>query len=212
MARFHLPDRRSLLLAGAAFAALPSAATLAQGSHEPGARQFIETLGQYTLAILHQAGLSVPQREAQLRELLRQGFDLAFIGRFVLGRAYNGLSPEQAADYHQAFSEFVLRTYARRLAGFQMQGFAITGSRVAGETDTVIVTRIDSANGQPIMCDWRVRTGAGRHAIIDVTVSGVSMAVTQRDEFAAAVNTKGVGGLVTMLRARTEREGVSASR
>lgn len=206
---FPRPHRRSFLIAAAlAVCARPAFAQ----ANEEGARQFIDSLGRSTLAIQAQNAVPIQQREAQMRELLRQGFDLDFIGRFVLGRAYNGLTPDAAADYQQAFSEFVLKTYARRIAGFQARGFAITGSRIAGDTDTVITTRIDPANGNPVSCEWRVRSGPTRQAIIDVAVEGVSMAVTQRNEFAATVNNSGVAGLVSVLRARTDRETISAAR
>ncbi len=202
--------RRGLLLAGLL---LPLAAIRpAQAANPAAAANFIQQLGQYTLGILQQP-LSLPQREAQLRELLRQGFDLPFIARFVLGRAYNGLTPDQAAEYQQVFSDFVLRSYARRLAGFQASGFNILGTRAVGDSDTEVATRIDPQNGQPIRCDWRVREFAGpRLGIIDVTVEGVSMALTQRDEFTAVASSRGVGDLIGVLRARADRESISAVR
>lgn len=204
------PNRRHLLLAGLA---LPLAGwALPARAADPGnAARFIDALGQQTLAILQQA-LPVAQREAQLRELLRQGFDLGFIGRFVLGRAYASMAPDMAADYHQAFNDFVLRTYARRLAGFQARSFAILSARAAGDTDTEVATRIDPQNGHPVRCDWRVREQGQRLGIIDVAVENVSMAVTQRNEFASVVNTSGVHGLIGVLRARADRETINVAR
>ncbi len=212
ISRPHL-SRRGLLLAGLA---VPLGGVIlagsAQAAADPNAAiRFIDSMGQQTLGILNQPQ-PLAQREAQLRELLRQGFDLAFIGRFVLGRPYASMSPEQAADYHQAFNDFVLRTYARRLSGFQARNFAILGARAAGDTDTEVSTRIDPLNGQPVRCDWRVRQTDQRLGIIDVAVENVSMAVTQRNEFASVINTGGVNGLIGTLRARADRETINVSR
>lgn len=206
-------SRRNLLLAGLALplAGLGLNHPAAASADTNAAIRFIDSLGQQTLGILNQPQ-PLAQRETQLRELLRQGFDLAFIGRFVLGRPYASLSQEQAADYHQAFNDFVLRTYARRLSGFQARSFAILGARAAGDTDTEVSTRIDPANGQPVRCDWRVRQSGQRLGIIDVAIENVSMAVTQRNEFASVVNTGGVNGLIGTLRARADRETVNVSR
>lgn len=198
----------AMLLGGALLPLLPAQA---RAANDAGAAQFISQLGQQVLAILaHPAGVS--QREVMLRDLLRQAFDLGFIARFVLGRAYNGLSPEQAADYQDAFNDFVLRTYARRLAAFQVRGYAITGVRSAGDADSVVAMRIEPASGQPVACEWRVRESGQRFGIIDLALEGVSMAVTQRNEFASLVNAQGVQGLVSVLRARTDRETIGASR
>ncbi len=203
------PTRRQTLLAGLL---LPLLALPARAANPGAAAGFIQSLGQHTLAILQQP-MPLAQREAQLRGLLGQGFDLPLIGRLVLGRAYGGLTPDQAAEYHQAFSDFVLRSYARRLAGFQIAGFAILGTRDVGDADTEVATRIDPQAGQPIRCDWRVREYAGpRFAVIDVTLENNSMVLNQREQFASVVNSRGVGGLIDMLRARADREGITAAR
>lgn len=205
-------SRRSLL-AGLplALALLPVGGRPSQAADEAAAMRFVDALGRQAIGIMQQP-ISVSQREGYLRELLRQGFDLGFIARFVLGRAYSSLTPEQAGDYFEAFSEFVLRSYARRLAAYQVRGFTITGARAAGDADSVVATRIEPANGQHIACEWRVREANQRHGIIDLTLEGVSMAVTQRNEFASLVNAQGVPGLIAVLRARSDRETVGASR
>lgn len=183
----------------------------AQAANEQAAGQYINQMGQLLLAIQNQSA-TIGQREAQYRELLRQAFDLNFIARFVMGRSYRDLKPDQAAEYHDAFNEFVLRSYARRLAGFQVQGFAITGLRPAGDADTAVMTRIDPANGQPVQGEWRVRETGQRFRIIDLALEGVSMAVTQRNEFASLINSNGLNGLIAVLRARVDRETIGAVR
>lgn len=214
-----LPRRKLIGAALAAGAALAGSTSLvgaalapaALAADDQAAGRYIDEMGRLLLSIQNQPG-TIAQREGQYRNLLRQAFDLNFIARFVLGRPYRDLGPDQAAEYHDAFNEFVLRSYARRLAGFQVHGFAITGLRPAGDADTVVATRIDPANGQPIQCEWRVRQTGPSHHIIDLTLEGVSMAVTQRNEFASLVNSNGVGGLIAVLRARVDRETISAAR
>ncbi|MBT5048005.1 MAG: ABC transporter substrate-binding protein, partial [Rhodospirillaceae bacterium] len=53
---------------------------------------------------------------------------------------------------------------------------------------------------------WRVRDSSD-YKIIDVLVEGVSMAITQRDEFAAIINQRGgkIEGLLRALRDKTGR-------
>ena len=72
-------------------------------------------------------------------------------------------------------------------------------------------TRIGRPSGPPLECDWRVRQRDGKLRIIDVMVEGVSMAVTQRSEFSAVIKSRGFDGLLSALRARTNKISAVAS-
>ena len=58
--------------------------------------------------------------------------------------------------------------------------------------------------------DWRLTQHNGAYKISDVIVEGVSMAVTQRSEFASVIQRHGgqVQGLITALRQKTESAGL----
>ncbi|MGF1609090.1 MAG: phospholipid-binding protein MlaC [Kiloniellales bacterium] len=199
------------------FAALLVLAPLAKApaamATDPGeAAKFIDSMGKHAFATLQQSNMTLAQREEAFGRILQQGFDLDLIGRFVLGKYWRQATPEQQAEYLDAFGVFVIRTYARRLGGFTGQTFSITGTSVTGEKGDILVeTQIDRPSGPPILAGWRVRTIDGTLRIIDVVVEGVSMAVTQRQEFASVAQRNGIEGLVQVLRAQTERLSASAS-
>ena len=78
-------SRRGVLVAGlAAMPVLSQSPALAQASPD-GAAQFVQSLAQQAISTLSRQGMTLEQREAVFRDLLRQGFDLEFIGRFVAG-------------------------------------------------------------------------------------------------------------------------------
>ena len=58
---------------------------------------------------------------------------------------------------------------------------------------------------------WRVRAGKDGVRIIDILVEGISMAVTQRDQFSAVVRRNGFEGLLEVLRARTDKMPATAA-
>ena len=111
--------RRCLLAIPLAWlAALPATgAGAAEKTSPQRAAQFLEKMATETLAVLRDQGATLDQREAKVRHVLRENFDLARIGRFVLGKAWRKATPEQRAEYQRLFAEFVLRNYARRLGG-----------------------------------------------------------------------------------------------
>jgi phospholipid transport system substrate-binding protein len=198
-------SRRGMLAAGmATLSVLAPAVALAQASPD-GAAQFVQSLAQSAISTLSRQGMSLEQREAVFRDLLRQGFDLDFIGRFVAGRYYRDMTPDQQADYQRLFGDFVLATYASRLGGYAGEQFAVVSSRAAGQQDVLVQSRIERKSGPPIGAEWRVRALGGGYKIIDVMVEGVSMAVTQRAEFDSVLSRGGPESLLAALRARTSK-------
>ena len=192
------------MLAPALFVAVIGAGGTAQAAVNDAAR-FINQLGNQAIAALRAPGLTLEQRESQFRGLLAEGFDLRFIGRFVLGKYWRMATPAQRNDYLALFSEYVLQTYAARLGGYAGQSLTVIDARQASEKDVVVRTNIERPSAPPIVAEWRVRTTDGRFRIIDVAVEGISMAVTQRSEFASVVQRDGIDGLLTILRARTTK-------
>lgn len=164
------------------------------------ARSFVSTLGTQAIAVL---GPDVPeqQRLARFRELFHNDFDVPGIGRFVLGRYWRTATPQQQAEFLQLFQEYIVRAYSTRLGQYAGEPFRVTGARPAGG-ETIVSSEIVRASGAPVEVDWYLDGGgAGQYKITDVYVGGVSMAVTQRDEFASIIQRNGgVAGLLSQLR------------
>jgi phospholipid transport system substrate-binding protein len=64
------------------------------------------------------------------------------------------------------------------------------------------MSQIIRPQGPPIEVDWRLEVNDGRYKISDVIVDRVSMALSQRSEFAAIIQRNGgqVSGLLATLR------------
>ena len=95
-----------------------------------------------------------------------------------------------------------MRFCGRRFAEYGGESLRVTGSRA--DPDGVIVSsQIIRPQGLPIAVDWRLGLSDGHYKIIDVIVDGVSMALTQRSEFAAMIQRNGgqVAGLLAAMRA-----------
>ena len=203
-------NRRLILtLAVVAMTGVASAAFATAQTGE--ASQFIRQLGDQAITTLQTPGITLEEREARFRGILRNGFDLPFIGRFVLGRYWKKTAPEVRDDYLNLFSEYLLQIYSARLGGYAGEALTVVSERPAGTKDVVVSTRIDRPSGPPIAADWRVRITDNRLRIIDVSVEGVSMVVTQRSEFASVIQRNGVEGLIEVLRARTTKISVTAA-
>ena len=81
---------RRFFLALMVFALLGFRPFLATGQAATGntPSDFIRYLGDQAIAVLQQPGTTLEQRETRFRELLATGFDMEFIGRFVMGNTH----------------------------------------------------------------------------------------------------------------------------
>jgi|GWRWMinimDraft_9_1066018.scaffolds.fasta_scaffold00054_8 phospholipid transport system substrate-binding protein len=167
------------------------------------AKQFISDLGAQAIAVLQQAGQPIERREAIFRDMLARKFAMGFIGRFALGRYWQTATTDQQDEYLSLFSEFVLRNYASMLGGYVDEKFEVLDAAEAGKLDMIVGSRITGGGREPIRVDWRLRMIDGQPQIIDVSVGGISMSITQREEYSALVQRTGIEGLLEVLRART---------
>lgn len=196
--------RRSFLVLAAGAAALPMLAR-AQATAVDGADAFVRALGGDAIRMLANKSLDESQREVEFRQLLLKGFDMDQISRFVLGRFWRQATDEQKAEYRQLFEDYIVKAYALRLGEYSGETFAVRDLRPAEEGDVMVLSEIDRSNGPPIHVDWRCRKANDNFKIIDVVVEGVSMTITQRQEFAAVIQNAGgnVAVLLDQLRKKT---------
>ena len=169
------------------------------------AELFVSGLGQQAIEVLRRPDNSLERREAEFRSILATKFDLPFISRFVLGKYWRQADQEQKDEYQELFSDFVLRTYSARLGGYAGQLFLVESAVAGGERDMIVRSVISGGSGPQLRADWRVRLIDEAPRIIDVSVEGISMAITQREEFAAVIARQGIDGLLQLLRARANR-------
>ena len=182
---------------------LGSAASAAESNS---AATFVRSFGDEAIATLADDALDDRTREREFRRLLNAGFDIKTIGRFVLGRYWRRATAEERQEFQELFGEFVVKAYAARLGQYVGESLHVGASWTDGTHDTIVNSEIRTPNAPPVRIAWRVRNRAGEHKVIDVIVEGLSMAITQRDEFSAVIQRSGgrVEGLIEQMRAKLE--------
>ncbi len=181
--------------------AAPSAQTHDQAIKTP-AGKFIQSLGDRAIGVIANKNISQTQRTDKFRLILQDSFDLMTIGRFVIGRTWNAATPEQQKEYMNLFEALVIKSYGDRLTLYTGEGFTVTGARAESEKDFIVNSQITHPDGStPTTIDWRVRNRNNKLGVIDVVVEGVSLSVTQRQEYAAVIQRNGgqIDGLLTMM-------------
>lgn len=169
-------------------------AMLGRASAEPArdAMEFVNNLVLRAVAVLRDKQLTDQDREYKFRVLLDANFDIPRISRFVLGRYWNNTSEQQQRVFEQLFEQWTVRIYSSRFKEYSGETVKVTGSRVDSETGTTVVSEVVPTDGAPpTKVYWRVRRDEDGCKIVDVTVEGVSLALTQREEFTAVIARSG---------------------
>ncbi len=196
-----------ILLAVMAFSAAPALSASPPGE----ASAFVRDLGDKAIRVLASKDAGLAEREAKLQAVLYGHFDMRVIGRFALGRYWRQASAEQRRDYLDLFGRYIVKTYSAKLGGYTGEQLEIVSETpLTNKIDVLVNTRIERPSGPPIKATWRVRSRNDTRRIIDVMIEGISMAVTQRQQFSSVVRRYGLEGLLETLRARTTK--LSASR
>lgn len=171
-----------------------------------GARAFVNSLGQQALQVMG-PNVSPAVRLARFRQLFHSDFDVPGIGRFVLGRYWRIATPQEQRDFLNLFQEYIVRAYSARLGAYSGEPFHVVAARPAGG-ETVVTSEIQRSDGAPVEIDWYLIGHGGQYKITDVYVGGISMKVTQRDEFASVIQRSGgVSGLLAQLRQKLAAAG-----
>jgi phospholipid transport system substrate-binding protein len=168
------------------------------------ADDFIRQVGNEAIQSLTDKTLNEEQRKDKFREILNRTFRVRLLARFTLGRYWRQATEEQRKEYVSLFEEFVVLAYATRFKDYSGEDFRVGAVRDINARDKLVNSKLVLKDGTAIPVHWRVRGGDG-YKIIDVLVEGVSMAITQRDEFAAIIQQRGgkVEGLLAALRKKT---------
>ncbi len=164
----------------------------------------IEKLGAEVIAILEDSSVSKDQRVAYFRDLLARDLDIPLIARFVTGKHWKSATPEQRRSYLEVFTTFVVQTYSARLGGADVGQFQVLETQPVGKSDILVRSRIVQSHGAPLRADWRLTNRDGTFRILDLSVEGISLALTLRQEFSSVLRREGgVDGLIAILRKRT---------
>lgn len=159
---------------------------------DQGALDFVKSTAEKGLTFLSDPESSQDQKKREFKKLLDNSFDLDTIGRFVLGKYWNSATAEQQKEYNSLFRKMVVEVYAGRFSDYKGQKFEVKTVRSISSKDLLVTSYIyPESGGEPIQVDWRVRKTGSVYKVVDVLVTGVSMSVTQRSDFASVIQRGG---------------------
>ena len=134
--------------------------------------------------------LSKEQRILQLKEIATDTVDIRGIGFYTIGQARKNLNDEQKKKYSELFEKYFLKSFSSRLAEYTNPEIDVKSKEILNENYTIVYSVLKATNERPeVKIDWRIYTKDQNNPLIrDLIIEGLSLARTQKEEFASILN------------------------
>ena len=167
---------------------------------EKNAENFILETTQNAKKIILDKTISDKDKRKQLQKLALNAVDVAGLAKYTLGQERKNLSDKQISEFVFTFKVFFSKNLSNKLKDYSDQEVEVTGSKKISDNYVLVNSKIVSLKDkQEIAVDWRVFLVDGNLIIRDLVVEGLSLARTQREEFASIIANKKFEGLIQSL-------------
>ena len=134
--------------------------------------------------------ISKEQKIEKLKLIAKDTVDIKGIGFYTLGAKRKSLNDEEKEKYTKLFEEYFLKSFSSRLAEYTNPEINVTNKEKLNDNYTIVNSVLKATNERPeINIDWRIYTKNQDNPLIrDLIIEGLSLARTQKEEFASVLN------------------------
>ena len=134
--------------------------------------------------------ISKNQKMIELQKIAKDTVDIEGIGFYTLGSIRKNLNQDQKDKYSKLFEKYFLKSFSSRLAEYTNPEIDVLGKDILNENYSIVNSLLKGTNERPeIKIDWRIYTkNKDKPLIRDLIIEGLSLARTQKEEFASILN------------------------
>ena len=151
--------------------------------------KFIEEIIDEAKLILS-SGHSQDEKAEKLSEIAIKTVDVKGLAYYTLGKKRKEISPEELKTYEELFEKYFLKSFTSRLTDYSDPKINVLSAETVNEKYTIVRTLLVKTDKKPeVKIDWRVYTKDPNNPLIrDLIVEGLSLARTQKEEFASILS------------------------
>jgi phospholipid transport system substrate-binding protein len=134
--------------------------------------------------------LTKKEKIDKLKLIAKETVDIRGIGFYTLGAIRKNLSDNEKTKYSELFENYFLKSFSSRLSEYTNPEIDVQDKEVLNEKYTIVNSILKATNERPeIKITWRVYTKDPTNPLIrDLIIEGLSLARTQKEEFASILN------------------------
>ena len=151
---------------------------------------FITELVDDALKILSEKSTTVDEKAKGIEKIAIENVDIKALGMYTLGDLRKSLEQDKLSRYNIAFEKYFLKSLTSRLSDYSTNKFEVLEAEIKNSNYTIVKSKITESSDQPeVKIDWRIYTKDKLKPLIrDLIVEGLSLARTQKEEFASILN------------------------
>jgi phospholipid transport system substrate-binding protein len=161
-------------------------------------KQFVTKVADEVMSAIKKGGGEKAISTA-LEKTFTNYVDLPWVANFVLGRHAKTINAEQKQKFVESYQGFMVKSYASRLKNYAGETYKISKERDLGNGKTQVRMEVMRKQGAPILIDYKIHKAGEEFKIYDMAVEGISLITTQRSEFDAVIERKGIDELIAAL-------------
>ena len=125
-----------------------------------------------------------------LKAIAKETVDIKGVGFYSLGSIRKNLDKNQKEKYLDLFEGYFLKSFSSRLSEYTNPKIDVIGKKVLNKNYTIVNSLLVATSERPeIKIDWRIYTKNPENPLIrDLIIEGLSLARTQKEEFASILN------------------------
>jgi phospholipid transport system substrate-binding protein len=169
-------------------------------SAESNAEAFVLKLTDEAKIIFNDKSLNKDSRLKKLNDLSAKYLDLDALAGYTLGDYREKATTSERENFNKLFREYFIKNMSSKLNDFADQDLKVIDSKKINENNIIVSTKIFSKkDAQEIAVEWRIFTKDSKLLARDLVVEGLSLARTQKEEFASIIASKGFVGVISAL-------------
>ena len=159
-------------------------------SYSSNPKDFVNELVSEAITKLSDKNLNKLQKESFVEEVALENVDINALGLYTLGELRKSASESDISDYQKSFEKYFLKSLTSRLTDYSESEFEVLGEDKKSSNYTIVNSKVSPTDGGPeIKIDWRIYTkNPDKPLIRDLIVEGLSLARTQKEEFASILS------------------------
>ena len=134
--------------------------------------------------------ISQEEKINKLKVIAKETVDIRGVGFYSLGSARKNLSEDEKIQFLQLFEDYFLKSFSSRLSEYTNPQIDVMSKKVLSENYTIVNSVLKGTSERPeVKIDWRIYTKNQDNPLIrDLIIEGLSLARTQKEEFASILN------------------------
>ena len=127
----------------------------------------------------------------KLSEIALKTVDIKGVAYYSLGSYRKEFSDEQMKEYLSLFEKYFLKSFTSRLTDYSDPKIDVLSAEVLNPKYTIVKSLLLATDKKPeVNIEWRVYTkNPDKPLIRDLIIEGLSLARTQKEEFASVIET-----------------------